>query len=616
MKFVLNKSAVIAAGNVLVVLICLFLFASGVLGVLSHAVYDFNMKNSMSHEPHEDIVVVGIDTESIKTVGPYPWDRKVYAKLIDLLEKAGAKVIAFDIELYTESNNPDSDKALAQELSKYKNIIVPSHADLEGQISRSTVVKKGELIMAEKVVQPIPIFASSVQKAHINAAFDDDGVVRNNWLQINSPDGIFPSMGFKAAEMAGTNVQPYLNLPTLPNHPKSEIAIKWDAGEYDFETIPFAKVLNGGVPASIFKDRIVFVGYTAPGSDEGITPIEKHIHMVYAHANIANQILKGTKVTFANSWIPILLAALAIAVIGLLTWRLKAIMGVLLVLVAVIALFAVQFFVFKSSSVFVDVVGVIISGLVAYVGNIAMKTYFETKQKNYITKQFGRYISPDLVKEIASSDKEIQLGGISKELTVLFLDVRGFTPLSEKLNPEEVVGFLNMMFDLITERALVNHGTIDKFIGDAAMILYNAPLDVPNHPYYAVKTAYDIQKGMEKVRADVLEKYGVTIAVGIGINTGNVVVGNIGSYLRVDYTAIGDNVNTAARIESNTSPNQVLVSEVTYELTKEYFEYNYAGEKLMKGKSVPLKLFEVLGVKGAPADAAERGDAQTPGRAS
>lgn len=157
-----------------------------------------------------------------------------------------------------------------------------------------------------------------------------------------------------------------------------------------------------------------------------------------------------------------------------------------------------------------------------------------------------------------------------------------------------------MMFNLITERALANNGTIDKFIGDAAKILYNAPLDVPNHPYCAVKTAYEIQKGMEKVRADVLKKYGVVISVGIGINTGDVVVGNIGSYLRVDYTAIGDNVNTAARIESNTQPNQVLVSEVTYELTKEYFEYRFAGEKLMKGKSVPLKLFEVLDLKGAP----------------
>jgi adenylate cyclase len=253
-----------------------------------------------------------------------------------------------------------------------------------------------------------------------------------------------------------------------------------------------------------------------------------------------------------------------------------------------------QYYLFSSSGVFVNTVAPISALLLSFLVNISIKTYFETKQKNYITKQFGRYISPDLVKEIAKSDQEIKLGGISKELSVLFLDVRGFTPLSEKLQPEEVVGFLNMMFNLITEKALENHGTIDKFIGDAAMILYNAPLDVKHHEYYAVKSAYDMQKGMIQVRADVLEKYGVTISVGIGINTGEVVVGNIGSYLRIDYTAIGDNVNTAARIESNTQPNQVLVSEATYERTNQYFEYNCIGEKMMKGKSLPVKLYEVI----------------------
>src|SRR5690606_31274095 len=219
----------------------------------------------------------------------------------------------------------------------------------------------------------------------------------------------------------------------------------------------------------------------------------------------------------------------------------------------------------------------------AYFVNIAIKTYFETKQKQFITKQFGRYISPELVKQIAKSDVELPLGGVNKELSILFLDIRGFTTLSEKLRPEEVVDFLNTMFDMITNQVLKNNGTIDKFIGDAAMILFNAPLDVPHHEYYAVKTAVDIQAGMNQVRTEIWDKYQVEVSVGIGINTGEVVVGNIGSYLRVDYTAIGDHVNTAARIEANTSANQILVSESTYERTKEYFSYNFVGEKMMKG---------------------------------
>ncbi|WP_284640906.1 CHASE2 domain-containing protein [Paenibacillus silviterrae] len=607
MKKGVSKSGVIVLGNGFIVLMCLVMLLTGSLKVLSNQVFDFNMSTSMSQEPHEDIVVIGIDSQSIKEVGPYPWDRSVYAKLISQLEAAGAKVIAFDIELYTESK-PESDMALAVELSKHSNIVLPSHANTEGTFDRSLKVKSGELLSVETIQQPIPAFRPYVNKAHINATFDTDGVVRSNWLQINTPEGVFPSMALAVAQLAGADVSKFLDLPLIDGRPKSEMIIRWDAKEFDFETIPFAKVLNGSVPPQTFKDRLVLVGYTAPGSDEGITPIENHMHLVYAHANILNQILKNQVVTPVNEVLPLGLAALIILLFGIFTWRLKAIAGVVLVFVATVILFAGQYVIFAYSDQYVDVMLAVVSGIVAYLGNISMKTYFETKQKNYITKQFGRYISPDLVKEIATSEQEIQLGGISKELTVLFLDVRGFTPLSERLKPEEVVDFLNMMFNLITERALENHGTIDKFIGDAAMILYNAPLDVPDHPYYAVKTAYEIQKGMEKVRADVQEKYGVTISVGIGINTGDVVVGNIGSYLRVDYTAIGDNVNTAARIESNTQPNQVLVSEATYELTKEYFEYNFAGEKLMKGKSVPLKLFEVLGVKGAPASAQTKGD--------
>ncbi|MCZ8512102.1 adenylate/guanylate cyclase domain-containing protein [Paenibacillus filicis] len=606
MKMGFNKTAVIALGNLAVVVLCVILLSNGLLNILSYQLYDFNVKETMSQQPHEDIVVIGIDENSIKEVGPYPWDRKVYARLIQQLEKAGAKVLAFDIELYTKSAGSEGDKLLAEELGKYKNIILPSHAKLENDFTRTTKAKAGQLLMAQSVVDPIPMFSKNNNKAHINAAYDTDGIIRSNWLQINTPQGVYPSMGLAVAQLAGVDVSRFMNLPSIEGSPRSEMPIRWDAGEYDFETIPFSKVLNGAVPPQTFKDRLVLVGYTAPGSDEGPTPVEKHMHLVYAHANILNQILKGQVITPANKQISIGLAVLILILFGWFTWRMRAISGIVLMLGIIALITYGQFVLFKTTLHYVDVMGAVACGLISYLVNIAMKTYFETKQKNYITKQFGRYISPDLVKEIASSEQEIQLGGISKELTILFLDVRGFTPLSERLKPEEVVDFLNMMFNLITERALANHGTIDKFIGDAAMILYNAPLDVPDHPYYAVKTAYEIQQGMEKVRADVLEKYGVTISVGIGINTGDVVVGNIGSYLRVDYTAIGDNVNTAARIESNTHPNQVLVSEATYELTKMYFEYNYAGEKLMKGKSVPLKLFEVTGLKCAPESAANR----------
>ncbi|ALS21029.1 CHASE2 domain-containing protein [Paenibacillus naphthalenovorans] len=601
MKKGMSEAGVTLIGNGFIALLCVLLLATGPLQVLSNSLYDFNIRQTMLQAPHEDILVIGIDERSIKEAGPYPWDRRIYAELISRLEEAGAKVIAFDIELYTDSNNPESDKALAEELAKHRNILIPSHAHVEGEFQRTTTVKAGELIKARSVTDPIPIFSRSVYRTHINMTLDSDGVVRSHWMQIDTPRGVYPTLSLAMAQLAGLDVSRFLDLPLIDKRPQSEMLIRWDGKENDFETVSFIDAWNGTVPAETFRDRLVLVGYTAPGSDQGITPVEKHMHMVYAHANILNQILTGQVITPVHKAFGMALALLTMLLLGFSTWRLKANAGIIAASGVILMLFGGQFALFAFSSQYLDVMAAAVCGVITYLGNLAMKAYFETRQKNYITRQFGRYLSPDLVKSIADSKREIQLGGISKELSILFLDVRGFTPLSEKLKPEEVVDCLNRLFNLITERALHNHGTIDKFIGDAAMILYNAPLDVPDHPYYAVKTAYEIQKGMEKVRAEICGKYGVTLSVGIGINTGEAVVGNIGSYLRVDYTAIGDHVNTAARIESHTEPNQILVSEATYELTKAYFEYRYAGEKRMKGKSVPLKLFEVAGVKGAPA---------------
>lgn len=585
-------------GNLAVVILCLFFFGFNTFDVLSRALYDYNMTKSADSNYLQDIVVVGIDDQSLKEIGAWPWDRKTYVPLLQTLEKQGAKVIAFDI-IFSDKGNPESDKALAEELAKHKNVILPSQAVFDGEFNsnyNNNLVKRSrdKIIQSKGLVTPIPELAQNAHTALINANLDSDGVIRKTWLQIETPQGIMPSLALKTAELAGANVQ-----DILARFPGQEMNIRYDLFSDNIQLLPFNEVLKGNTK---LKDRIVLVGFTALGmeNDDGTTPTEKRTKLVHVHANIIHQLLNGGEVDFENRSTTRIWIMAMIALMALIAWRLKPITGMIITGAVAAVILIGQYWIFAAMEKDINASYPLIAMLFSYLVNIAIKTFYETKQRQYITKQFGRYISPDLVKEIAASDREIQLGGISKELSIVFLDVRGFTPLSEKLTPEEVVGFLNMMFNLITEKTLENHGTIDKFIGDAAMILFNAPLDVKHHEYFAVKTAYEIQKGMEKVRKDIQDKYQVTIAVGIGINTGPVVVGNIGSYLRVDYTAIGDNVNTAARIESNTQPNQVLVSEATYERTKDFFEYNYVGEKMMKGKSVGIKLYEVAGHARAP----------------
>ncbi|QJD81875.1 adenylate/guanylate cyclase domain-containing protein [Cohnella herbarum] len=316
---------------------------------------------------------------------------------------------------------------------------------------------------------------------------------------------------------------------------------------------------------------------------------------MYAHANITNQLLNGTTVSYMPNWSELALSLLLFALFVYLPWRLKNIYSILLFLAVFAGVLYGQFALYQASAIHMNIVYALLAMILAYLANVSLKSYMDSVQKSFVTRQFGRYISPDLVKQIVAQDIEIKLGGDLKLITILFLDIRGFTPLSEKLTPPELVDTLNTMFNMITETTLRNEGTIDKFIGDAAMILFNAPLDVAEHERKAVKTAYEIQQGMNKIRDEIMEKYECEVNVGIGVHTGNVVVGNIGSYLRVDYTAIGDNVNIAARIESQTKKGQVHVSEQVYEQTKDHFRFDDGEDRMFKGKSHPIRVYEVLG---------------------
>ncbi|MFE1627487.1 CHASE2 domain-containing protein [Brevibacillus reuszeri] len=580
-------------GNLIVALICLALFFGDSLQRINYAFYDYDMNKSMTHAPHEDIVVIDIDQESLDLIGTFPWPRDTYIPLLEALSEA--KAVAFDITFRTKSEDPAIDEAFAAELAKHDNVIIPSVVELENFFRKETIVTKDQLIKGQKLLTSVPPIDKAAKTAHINAVLDDDGVIRRTWLMLDSPEGKIPSLAYQVADMYGADVKHYLT-----DHPQTELAIKFDGSTKDFMNIPFYMVLNGEVPPETFKDRIVLIGMAAAGSDAHPTPVDNHMYLVYAHANIINQLLHDQKITIVGNLLILALMLIVFFFTTWYTWRLKPLYSISIVIGTSILLIFGQFILFDSKLIYLSVVYPLAALYTTFFVNIAVKTYFETKQKQFITQQFGRYISPELVNQIAKSEVELPLGGVNKELSILFLDIRGFTPLSEKLRPEEVVDFLNMMFDMITNQVLQNHGTIDKFIGDAAMILYNAPLDVPHHEYHAVKTAYDIQRGMEQVRKDIMAKYEVEVSIGIGINTGEVVVGNIGSFLRVDYTAIGDHVNTAARIESNAEANQVLVSETTYERTRNYFDYQFVGEKMMKGKTTGIKLYEVSGFVKAP----------------
>lgn len=218
----------------------------------------------------------------------------------------------------------------------------------------------------------------------------------------------------------------------------------------------------------------------------------------------------------------------------------------------------------------------------------------EQQERLHIQKALEAYVEPGIVEQILQNENyEIQLGGKKKEIAVLFVDIRGFTSISEGLEPEAVVKILNEYLELIARAVMKNKGTLDKFIGDAAMAIYNAPDDLPNYTLQAVRTARDIIKDVVQIKEKSIEKYGVEVAFGIGIHCGTAIVGNIGCECRMDYTAIGDVVNTASRLEGKAKADQILVSKEVYEQVKDIVEASYVGSLSLKGKKKEIEAYEI-----------------------
>ncbi|MDP7422858.1 MAG: adenylate/guanylate cyclase domain-containing protein, partial [bacterium] len=222
------------------------------------------------------------------------------------------------------------------------------------------------------------------------------------------------------------------------------------------------------------------------------------------------------------------------------------------------------------------------------------------RERDRIKDTFQRYVTRQVADEILSGREQVHLSGEKREVTILFSDIRGFTSMSETLRPEQVVSLLNEYLSLMIDVIFKYEGTLDKFIGDGIMALFGAPIVHDNDPERAVRTALEMQRKMSELNNRRTSRREQAIYIGIGINTGEVVAGNIGSSKRMEYTVIGDHVNVAARIESQTTGGQVLISENTYHKIRDKFSIRELPPTRVKGKEIPIKMYEVLGNLGRP----------------
>ncbi len=587
----------------------------------------FRLKKGDLPDPH--IAIVAIDEKSVNEIGRWPWKRSIMAKLIDSLSSYGAKVIALDI-VFSESSDPEEDLLLARSIKKAGNVVLGYffryNKEEENNISiqmlrryhlgairlLSKEIKEIPVTLFPYVETNIPVLATSAKGfGFFNIFPDRDGICRNYNLIAVYKDDFFPSLALAAAREYLLE-EPIISIASygidsiiiggkrIPVDESGRCTINYYGSYKSLPIIPAVDVIKGRIPKDLLKGKAIFIGATEIGiSDLRATPINPALPGVLIHATILSNILQGRFIirdsrTIVLEVLFMFLFPITMAI--LLSLITNTLISIIILLVFLLLYGFINLSLFSHSGLNLSMIYPFLSILFSYMGCESYRNLVEVRQRRFLQKAFSSYVSPDLVSQIVENPEILRLGGEKREITVLFSDIRGFTSISERFPPETIVEMLNRYLDPMTKIVLSNRGTLDKYIGDAIMAIYNAPLDIEDHPYLACKTAVEMIDSLRKVNEEFRKLGFPEIDIGIGIHTGEAVVGNMGTDTRFDYTAIGDTVNLASRLESLNKQyrTHIIVSEFTKERIRyDQFKFRELDKIRVKGKELPVVIYEL-----------------------
>jgi adenylate cyclase len=353
------------------------------------------------------------------------------------------------------------------------------------------------------------------------------------------------------------------------------------------------------VDPSIFRNKIVFVGTTASGLLDTFESPFGHGKMpgIQIHAAVADDILSNRFIRPASEWVRAASVVAGALVVGVAAALLPAWWATLAAF-AVMALMAWWATFLFTNGVWFNLTQPVLASWFALLGGVGYQYFFEDREKRRVKQLFGRYVSKDVYAVLMANPGLARLGGQRREMSVLFSDIRGFTTLTERGQPDEIVGLLNEYFSSMVHLVFKHGGTLDKFVGDMVMALYGAPLDDPDHADHAVQTALAMIAELGRLNAQWKEQGKVSgLDIGIGINTGPMIAGNIGSEAIMSYTVIGDAVNLGSRLESLNKEfgTRIIISDATRQRLKGEYEFRSLGDVVVKGKTHPVAIFEVVG---------------------
>ena len=593
-------------------LVLLYVWNPTPVQVLQLKTFDF-LITSLEPKKSEEIVIVDFGEPSVKEFGQYPFDRRDVARTITRLKENGAAVIAMPI-LFSEKDRAGGDNDLSKVLDGVVIAQTPTTQNVPPDAVRRGFAAIGPVDPANYVfrwnggIRPIQQHAEAAGGVGVVATVPEvDGVVRRIPLLVNISGNLYPSIPLETLRVASGDPSyqiktsevgtEFVRIPAFPPISVDERGRIWATWNTSFERIEATQIderVNG---------KVVILGIAIEGVGGIIaTPVgEKWAHDIQA-ATIQTMINgdSASRLSIARY----LEVALLSTILGLMVLILPktSVKWTVPVYVAFVAAAVYgSYYMFKEYMQLWDASYLVLAGSFTFAHLIFNNFAREFRLKQQIKKQFGTYLSPALVEKLQKNPELLRLGGETRELSIMFTDVRGFTTISEHYgaNVQGLTEIMNRYMTAMTAKILENNGTLDKYIGDAQMAFWNAPLDDADHAKNAVKTALEMLDDLARFNNEIFSEGVPPFGMGLGINTGSVVVGNMGSSQRFDYTCLGDSVNLASRLEGQSKPYGVklILGQRTAELVKDSYNLLELDEIAVKGKSEGVRIFTIVADK-------------------
>ncbi len=619
--------------------------------------YDFRLNSTLPkpvRTSQEHIVIVDIDEKSMQEQGRYPWSRTKVAELISILYDKGAVVIAFDIFFAEPERNPvdvilaelnKSSPDIADSLNEIKQTVDPDSAFARALAGSDVVLgflltdeseksvggalksnvewqseqrEKSEVTQYSGVISNIAqLQDASMGLGFINSRADADGFIRRAALVLRHKDQLYPSIALEAARLytladkveanfvldTGTDLSLFESVQIADRKVLTDeygqILIPFKGPAYSFPYISATDVLKGRVTDEQLAGAVVFIGTSALGlADLRSTSVGLQYPGVEVHANVFDGLMNPGIVPSEPNWssaYAILQMLLVGIILSFIMMHQSAITIALVGLATMVLTVSINFYFWYNLKISLPLFLpsfsiVVLSFYFIFVGFVT-----ETNTKKNIQNMFGQYVPPEHIAKLMASPTGAEVKSERREMTVLFADIRSFTTLSESLTPAQLSEFLNEYLSSITEIIFRHGGTIDKYVGDMVMAFWNAPLDQPEHAKMGITTALDMLESLKTINTSFLEKGWPEVKLGIGLSTGEMNVGDMGSSYRKAYTVLGDIVNLGSRIESLTKfyGVELLVSEETKEQANDYV-YRIIDKVTVVGKTEPVTIYEPI----------------------